>query len=391
MLKDENFEFNIRTKTIFGAGTRVKLPVAMLKLGFKQPGVVIDAGVTGNCQVKEILNLLKKQFPGTLTWEYSLNAEPDYDSLDSYRNVFQQKENGNVDVIVGIGGGSCMDFSKGLATLMTNPGPAREYRGFPENINDPLPVVAIPTTAGTSSEVTFNAVFTDKPAGKKLGINTHKNFPVIALLDPEITLDCPRGVSLGSGMDALVHCLESFVARQANSLTKCFAKEAFTHIFNHLATVIKEPSNMEARAHLLLGAYLAGISLCNSGSGPSGALSYPLGVMFNVPHGIGGGLFIAHVVKHNVQNGFNGYAELYDCIDGAVQLPDLKAKSQAFVEKLFQLYQETEVPQKLSTFGFNGYDLPGFMQEVEKLQGAFDQNPVSFTAADAKKILEMML
>lgn len=144
--------------------------------------------------------------------------------------------------------------------MVVNPGKAINYRGFPTDINIPLPVIAIPTTAGTASEVTFNAVFINLEEKKKLGINTTHNFPALAILDPRVLLGCPKGVTLSSGMDALTHALESYVACQSNYLTRIFAREAFKLIFINLPKVLKDSQDIVAWADMQMGAYLAGIS-----------------------------------------------------------------------------------------------------------------------------------
>ena len=137
--------------------------------------------------------------------------------------------------------------------------------------------------------MTINAVFTDKSEGRKLGINGRYLNATYAVLDAEWTMSCPRAVAVSSGMDALVHTLESFMTGKANPLTRALNREAFRLLYTSLPCLVDEPDNMEKRQNLLLGAYLAAIGLFNSGSGIAGALSYPIGVHYKVPHGIGGG------------------------------------------------------------------------------------------------------
>ena len=369
------FEFNLKTKIKFGTGEALNLGNYLKELGFNKVGVIVDSGVFNVDYVREVLENIKKQgFEIVKIWEYDLKAEPDYDSLDRVRLEFlSESSNPVVDCFVGIGGGSVIDFSKGLATIVKNPGKAIDYRGFPTNINVPLPVIAIPTTAGTGSEVTYNAVFIDLQEKKKLGINTMHNFPILAILDPKLTLSCPKSVIVSSGMDALTHTLESYVAVQANSLTRIFAKQAFKLIFNNLSRVLDEPENLEIRANLQLGAYLAGISLMNSGSGPAGALSYILGTHFKVPHGLAGAIFLPHIIEYNIKNGYD-YKELYN-------------KNEMFSEKLFELCQKLGVPSNLREFGVNEENIDILLKEIEILDKAFAQNPIPFSVQEGKKLL----
>lgn len=386
------FEFNLRTRARFGAGSATKLGEYLKELSFERIGIIIDQRVHKTDYGKRVLKSVEeKRFDTVKVWVYNLGGEPDYDSLDQTKPIFMSTNYApSVDCFVGIGGGSVMDFAKGLATLVVNPGKAIEYRGFPENVNPSLPTIAVPTTAGTGSEVTYNAVFVDLADKKKLGINTMHNFPVSAILDPNLTLSCPKSVTVSSGMDALVHTLESYAARRSNPLTKIFARGAFKLIFNNLFKVLGNPKNIEIRANLQLGAYFAGISLMNSGSGPAGALSYPLGVHFNVPHGYAGAVFLPHVVKFNVGKNYD-YGELHDLIDNVDKSIGRKKKNILFAEKLFELCNSLGVPSSIRKFGVNENNINILLKETENLGNAFAQNPIPFSVEDGKKLLMEMV
>ncbi len=383
-----NFEFNLRTKAKFGAGEALNLGKYLKELSFKRIGVILDSGISNLKYTKDILENIKKEgFEKIKPWVYNLKGEPDYDSLDRIKLIFLDKNSKPlVDCFVGIGGGSVIDFTKGLATLMVNLGEARQYRGFPIDINPSLPTIALPTTAGTGSEVTFNAVFIDLNEKKKLGINTKYNFPALAILDPILTLSCPKAVAVSSGIDALVHNLEGYVSKKTDSLTKIFAEEGFKLIFNNLPKVISSPKNLEIRFSLQLGAYLGGLTLLGSGGGPTGALSYALGVHFKVPHGLAGGVFLPYIVEHNVKNGYD-YSKLYDLIEGADKSLNKKKKSQIFSGKLFNLWKKLGVPSNLKDFGVNKENLKVLLGEVENYEKAFEQNPTPFSVEDGKKLL----
>lgn len=391
-LESFQIEFNLKTKTKFGVRTATNLGRYLKELSFKKIGIIIDSGVYSLEYMKEILGNIKEEgFSKVKVWEYNLNGEPDYDSLDQIKLYFLDRNSKPVvDCFVGIGGGSAIDFAKGLSTLMANPGEAITYRGFPTNIKPSLPTIAVPTTAGTGSEVTYNAVFINWKDKKKLGINIMYNFPVLAILDPILTLSCPNSVTVSSGMDALVHTLESYVARQSNPLTRVFAKEAFRLIFNNLYKVVHDPENIEIRANLQLGAYLAGISLMNSGSGPAAALSYPLGVHFKVPHGLAGAVFLPYVVKHNVKKGYD-YSELYDLIENADKSINNKEKKRLFLKKLFEFCKNLNVPSGLRGFGVDENNISILLEETEHLDKAFAQNPILFSVEDGKNLLMKMI
>jgi len=382
------FEFNLKTKTKIGEREALNLVKHLKEMSFKKIGIVIDSAIFDLKYTKQIIkNVKKEKFQKVKIWKYNLKAEPDYDSLDKIKLLFLDNKNQPlVDCFVGIGGGSVIDFAKGLATLVVNSGKAINYRGFPTNINPSLPTIALPSTAGTGSEVTFNAVFINLGEKKKLGINTRYNFPVLAILDPLLTLSCPKAVTVSSGIDALVHVMEGYISLKTDPLTKMFTREGFKIIFNNLNKVLKQPKNIEIRINLQVGAWLGGVTLLGSGGGCIGALSYPLGVNFKVSHGIAGGVFLPYIVEYNVKKGYD-YSELYDLIDGTDKTLSKKKKNEIFSEKLFKLTKSLGITQNLKSFGVNEKNIDILLKETENLEKAFDQNPIPFSVEEGKKLL----
>jgi alcohol dehydrogenase class IV len=385
-----NFEFNLRTKTYIGKGSILRINDFLEGNNYKRVGFIIDDAVKNNPFITEFILQLEKKKSIAVKWNYDLPFEPDYNSLDEKKKLFKNGTESLVDVIIVIGGGSVMDFGKGIATLITNHEPAITYRGFPKGLNKSIPVVAVPTTAGTGSEVTFNAVFTDTDSGKKLGINTHNNFPVLAVLDSNMTIKCPFNVALSSGLDALVHTFESFACNNSNEFTRIFAKEAFVLLYKNIESALLEPENDQARENMLFGAYLAGVSLFNAGSGPAGALSYPMGVVCKVPHGIAGGFILPYLVQYNVQNGYTKYSELYNAVfasNADFLLKTDKEKSDRLVSLIFELYDRLKVWELTKKYhvDINSTQLKEY---IALLQGAFDQNPVKILTSEGYVFLE---
>jgi len=371
-----SFDFELKTKMFFGIGESLNLGDHLKKLGYKTPVIVVDKNIFYSDYVDKIFDSLEDFDVRTVL--YDLPGEPTYDYLDEVHS----KNNpvfGNHDVIVGIGGGSVIDFAKGLAVLSTNLGPSLQYRGFPENINKPIPVVAIPTTAGTGSEVTYNAVFIDTKENKKLGINTKLNYPVLAILDPNLILSCPPKVMLSSALDALVHSVESYGATKSTELSRLFSRRALLHLRYSLPDLknfeeMKEENQIRVASDLQLGAYYAGIALMNSGSGPAGALSYILGTQFNVPHGLAGGVFLPRIIEFNEDVGFR-YSDFSDeCIN-----------FNNFLSSIDFNFDD------LRQFGVTEENIGVLLKGIETLQPAFDQNPVPFTVNDAKEIVKRMI
>ena len=391
-LGGSSFEFHLRTNLAFGAGSALGLAGRIHGMGYRRVGIVMDPAVESSDYVQQILAGFRDHPSGEVrTWVYDVRGEPDYDSLDRVVPTFRdQYGRPAVDCFVGIGGGSVLDFAKGLATLVVNPGKAIQYRGFPKGLTPSLPTIAIPTTAGTGSEVTYNAVFIDRTEQRKLGINTLQNFPALAILDPNLIATCPPPVLVSSGIDSLVHAVESYAARGSNPLTRIFAREGFRRTFPALWRALDQPGDLALLSDLQLGAYLAGISLMNSGSGPAGALSYPLGVRFRVPHGLAGGVFLTRLVRHNVERGFD-YQELHDALGGCNASFGGEEKGRDLPTLIEQLVRKLGIPEDLGAFGVNRENAGPLLRDIESLGAAFAQNPVTFTVEDGKRMVRSMI
>lgn len=384
MLTDAQFRFRLSTNLIFGVGTSAKLGEELKELGFEKIALIIDQAIFPHPQLKKTIKSITE---AGFTYDVYKNesVEPTYNYLESFRRQFAGK---TYDCLIGIGGGSAMDLAKGIAVLLNNAGPAISYRGFPELKHRPLPVIAIPTTAGSGSEATYNAVFTDSREKRKLGINSILNFPVCAIVDPSFTLSCPAPVTSSSGTDALVHTLESYLHKNHTPISRLYSKEAFRLLFNNLKKVLDEPQNIEVRANLAMGAYLAAIALINAGSGAAGAFSYPLGAVYGVAHGHAGAIFLSGITRINVGKGYLDYAQLYDLIEDADKSLSIKEKNLEFANQIHLLMDKLQIPDKLSTFGLKNKDIEFMIGQYDVLKKAIDQNPLEITKSDITELMQ---
>ena len=307
----EQMRFVVKTELFIGNESARDLPTKLKDKQWNKIGLVVDQGLyKNNSYTKEIIELLQSSLEQVVLLINQL-PEPTYGYLDEVKIKFKEYD---LDCFIGIGGGSTLDLAKGLATLQTNSGKAINYRGFPKLINIPLPVVALPSTAGTGSEVTPYAVFIDTKANWKFGINSEYNYPDLAFHDSRFLDSCPAKIFASAGMDALSHALESFVAKNATFVSRLFSQRAFKLLFENLKGIAKGDRSTETKLNLLVGSGCAGVALMNSGLGPAGALSYPLGVYFDVPHGLACSVFVPGVIKYNVENGYDEYSQLYDLV-----------------------------------------------------------------------------
>lgn len=381
-----DFSFNLRTKVHFSACAQKTITEILETDRYQNIGVVVDHNIMNVGTVEELLavitNKARKVIVGLCTME-----EPTYDYLDELRATY---ENTDMQAVVGIGGGSTLDTAKAMAVLINNRKPSIEYRGFEKMTEPVLPILAIPTTAGTGSEVTPNASFIDTREMKKLGINGEAVRPTYAILDPHLTLSCPKGPTLSAAIDSMVHATEAYAAKKTNPLARFFAREGFRRVFTNIEALINDLGNINVRWEVQYGAFLSGIALMHSGTGPAAAMSYPLGVHYHVPHGIAGGIFLPHVISFNIGNGYTDYAGL--CEDSHFQGTTLNEESKAlhFRDAIFQVWDSVGIPKDLTCYGLNGEKMESFIDETLELKGALEQNPVPFGRAAIEAVMSRL-
>ena len=374
------FNFIFKGNIYFGIKSRNNIHNIIKENGYKSACVIIDHALISVPIFNEFLNSLKCDV-STIICDI---AEPTYEKLEEKR--IRSNKN-NIDVFIGIGGGSALDMAKGLSVLYSNHDPAINYRGF-DLYNEPiLPVIAIPTTAGTGSEITPNASFIDSIEKRKMGINGEAIRPKYAILDPELTLSCPKAPTISAGVDSLVHATEAFVAKKSNPMAKIFAKEGFKLVFENLPLLVGKLDDIELREKVMYGAFLSAIALMNSGTGPAAAMSYPLGVHYGVPHGIGGGIFLPHVIQYNIEAGFFDYRALYQA---GKNINSKESGAKLFINKIWDTWQRLKVSQNLGDFGMNKNDIGLFVSDTMDLKTALDQNPLPFYENEIRNTLEKL-
>ena len=376
------FDFYLNTKVKFGCGVRKTITEVLQTEKWNRIGVVVDHNLLELPIIKELIDQLQKSTDFLVVGKCSI-SEPTYEALESMRPQFLDP---TLQAVIGIGGGSAMDMAKAMAVLVHNRKPAIEYRGFDRMTEPVLPIIAIPTTAGTGSEITPNASFIDSLEKKKMGINGEAVRPRYAIIDPELTLSCPKAPTISAAVDSLVHATEAYAAKKTNSIARLFAGEGFQRVFNALPQLTNDLENIDLRQEVMYGAFLSGIALMHSGTGPAAAMSYPLGVHYKVPHGLGGGIFLPYVIEHNITQGYVDYVGLYDKIEG-----DKIETAQDFLERLFNLWDQLNIPKDLCFCGLQKSGIDFFIKETMELKGALDQNPMPFGSTEVKKILSKLV
>lgn len=302
------------------------------------------------------------------------NKEPTYDDL----NLFIKDKKNKIkkyDLIVSIGGGSLLDFAKGIAVLISNKGTAEKYKGFPFLKKNPIPVLAVPSTAGTGSEISFNASFVDTKTQIKMGINAERNYPIATVLDPFLCMSAPFRVFSSAGCDALVHSVESFLSPNATSASKHFSRIAFRLLCENFPKVLRGTKDPKVWLEMQWASVFAMMGLSNSSSGPAGAFSYYLGPIHRVPHGIAGAFFLGPILK--ITRRFKDDSLEHLAWDKKPVLP-----------RVLRILEEAKVPKKISELGIKKFDKKKFLKFSQKVSEARRLHSIPFSDEMVRELVQ---
>ena len=291
--------------------------------------------------------------------------------------------------VVGFGGGSPMDVAKLAAYLLGSGDEIGEIWGVERAFGRKLPLVLVPTTAGTGSEVTPISVITVE-GGTKLAVNARALTADVALLDPELTVGLPRHVTAATGIDAIVHAVEAYTsARLKNPLSDLFAVNALKLLCANLERACDAPEDRDARSAMLLGANLAGVAFSNAPVGGVHALAYPLGGLHHLPHGLSNALMLRPVLEHNSEAARELYAELAPIVDPGCGGAGTQGKVRALIDGLERLSSSTGLKLRLRDHGIPQDDMDRLATEAMKQERLLMNNPCQISETDARRLYEL--
>ena len=300
------FDWEARTRLVFGPGSIQRLGEAARRLGFSRTLVVADPGVTAAGYADLAVDILEQARIAAFGF-HDFDVNPDTAMVEAGRCVAAQA---GIDSLVAIGGGSSMDCAKGINFLLTNGGAMRDYWGWDKAAQPLLPAVGVPTTTGTGSEAQSYAILADAETHVKMACGAPSAAFRVAILDPELALTQPRAVRAISGYDAISHAVETFVTTRRNALSECFSREAWRLLSANYLRTLDSPDDLEAVAGMQLGAYFAGVAIENSMLGATHACANPLTANFGTTHGVAIAALLSHVVRWNAPVAGPRYREL---------------------------------------------------------------------------------
>jgi alcohol dehydrogenase class IV len=358
-----------------GGGCVRELAGALRGLGAGRVLVVTDPGV-----VKA--GIYEKAKPALAGVQVQLFDRVRSDPSTTFvQSVAVEAREGRVDAVVGLGGGSSIDTAKMAAALAPNKRSIEDYLGGAAFQEPVLPILAVPTTAGTGSEATHIAILSDEAAQVKKGFVSVQIMPRCACLDPELTLGLPPGITAVTAMDALCHAIESYTSVNANEYTEVLSLRAVELLDANVVEVFRDGRNARAREKMLLGSFLAGVAFANAGVAAVHAFAYPLGGMFHVAHGLANSLMMPTILRFNASACPERYARL-----GAVLAGGRQTAADSVVRRVEELSRILQLPANLAAIGIPEDSLEKMSQAVVQITRLLNNNPRKVSLEDARAI-----
>lgn len=318
-----------------------------------------------------------------------LPPEPAY--TDVQKLVDQFKESG-ADIIVACGGGSVLDTAKLASVLVTDEYGVKELLDEPGRAKKCVPIILVPTTAGTGAEVTPNAIVAVPEKELKVGIVNENMIADYVILDARMIKNLPRSIAAATGVDALAHCIECFTSKKANPFSDLYALEGLDLILNNIMDACNDPEAMEAKNKMQIAAYYGGLAITASGTTAVHALSYPLGGKYHIAHGVSNAILLAPVMRFNEPVCQERFAAAYDrCVHTDAGCKTVAEKSAYMLAWMEKIVKELDIPTSLKEFGVPEEDLDGLVESGMQVQRLLVNNMRELTAEDARALyLEIM-
>jgi len=314
----------------------------------------------------------------------SIVAEP---SFSDFEKLMEKVTPFNPDIVIGIGGGSVLDIAKLVAAQLENEQSLREYVGIGLLKGRKKKLICVPATSGTGSEVSPNAILVDDADNQKKGIISPYLVPDIVYVDPKLTITVPPAITAATGMDALTHCMEAYTNKFSKPFIDLFAYEGMRLIAANIEKAVKKGTNIEAREKVALGSLYGGFCLGPVNTAGVHALSYPLGSMYHLAHGLSNAVLLPWVMEYNMMAVPHRYADVAEAL-GCERSTDALATARSGVEKIRELNAACGIPKNLREVGVKEETIPQMAAEAMKIQRLLKNNPRNITEQDAIAIFK---
>ena len=375
--------FYVPTKIVKGTGALEHLSAEAKLLKAQNALIVTGPNLVRLGVAETVRNILKS---GEIEAEIFDEVMPD-PTVKLIEKGTEIVKNGKFDIIIGLGGGSNIDAAKAMSVMANNPGSISDYEGSDKFANLPMPIIAIPTTAGTGSEVTYSSVITDTDRNHKFVVWSSLLVPRVAILDPHMPATAPLIVKVAAGMDALTHAIESYVSKNANTYSETLAISAIKLIEENLRQVVADSHNATAISNMQIAANMAGMAFTNTKLGIVHALALPPSAMFHVPHGLANAVLLPHGMEFNIIANPKKFINIAKAMGEHVESLRLMEAAMAAVDAVIEISDDIGAPVTLEDVGVTKESLPKMAEDAMK-SGHIAVNPRDVTKEDAMRILE---
>lgn len=375
-------------KIVAGAGCIEQITEIVADYEAKNVVIITDQGVWNSGLVEQPKTLLEAAGVNV----HIINDTPPEPTVDQVNAIFEAAREFECQMIIGIGGGSSMDAAKLVSLLLTNDVNLRDLvKGKAQIKRRGVPTLMVPTTAGTGSEATPNAIVLVPEEELKVGIVNGKMVPDCVILDPIMTMNLPKHITANTGMDALCHAIECYISKKANPLSDTFALKAITLISRSIRTAYNDGHNLAAREDMLLGAMFGGISIATSSTTAVHALSYPLGGKYHIPHGLSNAILLPGVMKFNLDVCVEKFKDIAVAMELDLVGCTTREAAEKMIDNLDSMIADLNVTCDLQAKGINEAVLDDLIEAASKVTRLLDNNPKVVTKEDMRAIYKQLL
>lgn len=380
--------FILNEVSYFGPGSRSVLPEVVARLGKSKALVVTDAGLVKFGVAAKVTDVLDA---AGIAYEVFSDVKPN-PTVTNVKNGIVAFKAAGADLLIAIGGGSAIDTAKAIGIVVNNPefSDIVSLEGVAPTKNKSVPMVALPTTAGTAAETTINYVIIDEEKQKKMVCVDPNDIPAVAIIDAELMYSLPKGLTAATGMDALTHAIEGYITKGAWELSDMFEIEAIRMISRHLPNAVENPTDAEARNGMAVAQYVAGMAFSNVGLGLVHGMAHPMGSLFDVPHGVANALLLPTIMEFNMPACLGKYPEIARAMGVDTEGMTPAEASQGAVDAVRALSVKVGIPQHLSELGITEKDIPALADQA-LADVCTPGNPREVTLNDIKSLYAKVL
>ena len=380
--------FILNEVSYFGPGARKELPGVVERLGFKKALVVTDKGLMKFGVAKMVLDVLDE---ANIAYEIFDDVKPN-PTVTNVKNGVAACKNAGADFIVTIGGGSSMDTAKGIGIICNNPEfeDVVSLEGVADTKKKTVPIIALPTTAGTAAETTINYVIIDEEKQKKMVCVDPNDIPCVAIVDAELMYSLPKSLTAATGMDAMTHAIEGLITKGAWELSDMFEIKAIEMIHRYLPIAVNEPTNPEGRNGMAVAQYVAGMAFSNVGLGVDHGMAHPLSALHDVPHGVACAMLLPTVMKFNAPAALPKYVDIAKALGVYKEGMTQQEAADAACAEIDNLSRMVGIPAHLSELGITEKDIDALADQAI-LDVCTPGNPREVTREDIVNIYRQIL